>query len=379
MYKKKRRNKETPYGYTIMAKNMPTIRKGDVFMHYTGTIWRPPYEAASLLLEVTAGCTHHKCKFCTLYHDLPFKFRMSPLEDIESDLREVKRAMKGWNGGRTRRVFLTGANPFVLSYDKLTAIAELIRKYLPSIKSIGSFARITDVTPKTDEELVKLRDIGYDGLTIGIETGDDEALRFMNKGYTSADIIEQCQRLDAAGIHYSFFYLVSISGAGRGEIGAKLTADICNRIHPTLIGANMLTIYPDSELYAEIQRGNWQEEGELEKYKEVRTLIENLQIPTIFAAMGPMYGLYDARNKYYIAEQKLKYVLTSARSVTAHSEIQSFLIEKFGFRKAYCNLKIYYKPWLRLLINMAFPFRKYMPISPIKNLLAFEALNRGLN
>ena len=255
-------------------------------MHYTGTIWRPPYEAASILLEVTAGCTHHKCKFCTLYNDLPFKFRMSPLEDIESDLREVKRATKGWNSGRIDRVFLTGANPFVLSYDKLTAIAELIHKYLPSVKSIGSFARITDVTPKTDEELAKLRAMGYDGLTIGIETGDDEALRFMNKGYTSADIIEQCQRLDAAGIHYSFFYLVSISGAGRGEIGAKLTAELCNQIHPTLIGANMLTIYPDSELFAEIQRGNWQEEGEVEKYKEVRTLIENLQIPTIFAAMG---------------------------------------------------------------------------------------------
>ena len=157
--------------------------------------------------------------FVLLYNDLPFKFRMSPLEDIENDLREVKRATKDWNSGRTRRVFLTGANPFALSYDKLTAIAELIRKYLPSVKSIGSFARITDVTPKTDKELAKLRDMGYDGLTIGIETGDDEALRFMNKGYTSADIIEQCQRLDAAGIHYSFFYLVSISGAGRGEIG----------------------------------------------------------------------------------------------------------------------------------------------------------------
>lgn len=108
----------------------------------------------------------------------------------------------------------------------------------------------------------------------------------MNKGYTSVDIIEQCQRLDAAGIHYSFFYLVSISGAGRGEIGAKLTANICNQIHPMLIGANMLTIYPNSELFAEIQRGNWQEEGELEKYKEIRTLIENLRISTIFAAMG---------------------------------------------------------------------------------------------
>ena len=272
-------------------------------MHYTGTIWRPPYEAASLLLEVTAGCTHHKCKFCTLYNDLPFKYRMSPREDIENYLREVQKAIQSWNNQDIDRVFLTGANPFVLSFDKLTKIAELIHKYLSSVESIGSFARITDIMPKTDEELVELHAMGYDGLTIGIETGDDEALHFMNKGYDSSDIIEQCKRLDDAGIHYSFFYLVSISGAGRGESGAKLTAEICNQIHPTLIGANMLTIYPDSELYSEIERGNWHEEGELEKYKEVRTLIDNLQIPTIFAAMGAsnayqFYGrLPEDRNK----------------------------------------------------------------------------------
>ena len=65
-------------------------KQGGSAMHYTGTIWRPPYEASSLLLEVTAGCTHHKCKFCTLYNDLPFKFRMSPFEDIESDLQEAQ-------------------------------------------------------------------------------------------------------------------------------------------------------------------------------------------------------------------------------------------------------------------------------------------------
>ena len=29
-------------------------------MHYTGTIWRPPYESGSLLLEAAAGCTHHR-------------------------------------------------------------------------------------------------------------------------------------------------------------------------------------------------------------------------------------------------------------------------------------------------------------------------------
>ena len=267
-------------------------------MHYTGTIWRPPYEASSLLLEVTAGCTHHKCKFCTLYNDLPFKFRMSPLEDVESDLQEAQlwstdpiamltARLQGIPRPQCiQRAFLTGANPFVLKYERLMAIADLIRQYVPSIKTIGCFARITDVTLKSDEELASLHRAGYDGLTIGIETGDDEALQFMNKGYAAADIVKQCQRLDRAGIHYSFFYLVSISGAGRGEIGAKATAGVCNQLHPTLIGVNMLTIYPESELYKEIQRGKWKEESEIEKYKEIRTLLENLEIPTQFAALG---------------------------------------------------------------------------------------------
>lgn len=255
-------------------------------MHYTGTIWRPPYEASALLLEVTAGCTHHKCKFCTLYEELPFKFRISPLEDIEADLKEAHGLFRLRDTRKITRTFLTGANPFVLKFDRLMAIADLIHTYFPTNETIGCFARVTDVTLKTDEELAALRKVGYDGLTIGIETGDDEALQFMNKGYLAADIVNQCQRLDQAGISYSFFYLTSISGAGRGEIGAKLTADICNQIHPKLIGANMLTIYPESELYQEIQRGRWVEESEIEKYKEIRVLVDRLTIPVTFAALG---------------------------------------------------------------------------------------------
>lgn len=261
-------------------------------MHYTGTIWRPPYEASSLLLEVTAGCTHHRCKFCTLYNDLPFPFRMSLLETVEADLQEAARRLPGG----VSRVFLTGANPFVLQTDRLLDIAGRIHAHFPMCRSIGCFARITDVTPKTDEELLALRGAGYDGLTIGMETGDDEALRFMNKGYAAADILTQCARLDRAGIHYSFFYLTGISGAGRGEEGARRTAAVCNQLHPQLIGANMLTIYPDSALYDEIQNGVWAEETEMEKYRELRVLVETLCIPTTFAAIGASnaYQLWGA-------------------------------------------------------------------------------------
>ena len=267
-------------------------------MHFTGTIWRPPYEAASLLIEATAGCTHHRCKFCTLYNDLPFPFRMSPLEDIEADLLEAQTALHSPVGKLTAalqglpnregpgRAFLTGANPFVLKSDRLLEIAQLIGRYFPNIQTIGSFARITDIGLKTDGELEQLRAAGYDGLTIGVETGDGPSLTFMDKGYTPEDILTQCRRLDRAGIGYNFFYLTGVAGAGQGARSARASAELLNQLHPRLIGSSMLTVYPDSRLYQEIQAGNWREAGEVEKYEELKTLVSHLDIPVTFAALG---------------------------------------------------------------------------------------------
>lgn len=266
-------------------------------MHYTGTIWRPPYEAGSLIVEATAGCTHHKCKFCTLYEDLPFKFKPAPVEHIEADLLEAqtwyhdplrKAEERLFEIGKAscERVFLAGANPFGLKAKHLLEIADLVHEYFPGCESIGCFSRVTDVTRKSDAELQELAAAGYDGLTIGIETGDDKALAFMNKGYESKDIIEQCARLDAVGISYAFFYLVGISGKGRGTEGARRTAAVVNQTSPWLVGANMLTIYRSSELFEEIVAGNWEEEMEVEKYEEVKELVANLAIETEFAMLG---------------------------------------------------------------------------------------------
>ena len=267
-------------------------------MHYTGTIWRPPYEADSLIIEATAGCTHHACKFCTLYEDLPFRFRMSPLEEIEAALREAQlwgtdpmamlsARLQGIPRPQgPRRVFLVGANPFVLLPKRLEEIAELVRRYLPTVESIGCFARVTDVGLKSGEELRRLRTLGYDGLTVGVETGDDRALAFMNKGCQARDIVEQAARLDEAGISYSFFYLAGISGAGRGAEGALRSAEIFNQTRPRRIGSSMLTVFPSSELYREIQAGNWKEESELEKLGELKTLVEHMSVPTRFETEG---------------------------------------------------------------------------------------------
>lgn len=267
-------------------------------MHYTGTIWRPPYEWDSLLIEATAGCTHRACKFCTLYDELPFKFRWPDMGAIESDLLEAqtlstspgtfmlaRQLGQTWPQG-IRRVFLTGANPFALPTGKLLEIAGMIHRHLPSAETIGCFARITDSARKTDGDLKRLREAGFTRLTIGVETADDDALRFMHKGYTSHDILEQCRRLEAAGIDYAFFYLVGIHGKGRGGAGAKTSAAAFNQLHPFLVGPNMLTVFPNSELAREIERGTWQECSEHEKYREIRALVEHLDIPTHIALMG---------------------------------------------------------------------------------------------
>lgn len=266
-------------------------------MHYTGTIWRPPYEAGSLLLEVTAGCTHHKCKFCTLYSELPFQFRLSPLEDVEADLREAQMLvndpvyrlsaqLQGLPREQVRRVFLVGANPFAIHFDRMRTIAEMIRTYLPSCETIGCFSRVTDIARKTDGELRELCRLGFAGLSVGAETGDGEALAFMDKGYEPEDIIRQARRLDEAGITYNFMYLSGISGAGRGVEGALESAKVFNQTRPRIIGSSMLTVYQESRLYGEIQAGRWKEESELEKLEELRTLIAHLEIPVYFATLG---------------------------------------------------------------------------------------------
>lgn len=86
---------------------------------------------------------------------------------------------------------------------RLLEIAGLIRRYLPEAETIGCFVRVTDTADKTDRELSALGEAGYDGITIGVETGDGQSLAFMDKGCRPEDILTQCRRLDRAAIRYS--------------------------------------------------------------------------------------------------------------------------------------------------------------------------------
>ncbi len=246
-------------------------------LHFTGTIWRPPFEARSVLLQVTVGCTHHACKFCSLYGDL--RFRISPAEEVEADLRVVARYQP-----RARRVFLVGANPFVLSAGRLIRLADRIRDFLPKVRTIGMFARVSDILQKSAAELRELRARGITGISIGTESGDDASLAFMNKGTTAAEALEACRRLDEAGIEYYLTYMTGLAGAGNGTRAAHATAALFNRLHPYIVGIVSLTLFPDTPLMREIEAGRFVPMSERERLEELRTFLKELTVPVTISA-----------------------------------------------------------------------------------------------
>lgn len=242
-------------------------------MHFTGRTWRPPYEANSVILQATSGCTYNKCTFCSLYKGECF--RMSPLEEFEEDLVEIKNYQP-----YVRRIFLTGANPFAMSYENLKLRALTVRDYLIKCQSIAMFASIRDIQDKEVWQLRKLRAMGINGLSIGTESGDDETLTLANKGYTAAEILEQCSKLDEAGIEYYFVYMTGLAGKGGGYRNAINSAELFSKLNPYFISVDSLTLFPDTELYAMAQQGQFIPAGEQDRLRELQAFINHLQIRT---------------------------------------------------------------------------------------------------
>ena len=221
-------------------------------MHYTGLTYRPPYEANSLILQVTSGCSHNRCTFCTMYRDVPFA--VSPIEEVEADLREAARSWP-W----AQRVFLANGDAFCLPASRLEEIAQLIHRYLPEVRSIGGYASIKNIRTKSDDELQRLAKLGYADLNIGLESGLDDVLAFMNKGYTVAEARAQMARLHDAGLPFNLNIINAAAGPKRILEHAQANARIVNEARPTLIFVSPLHVDPGAPLEAEVEAGRFEE------------------------------------------------------------------------------------------------------------------------
>ena len=238
-------------------------------MHLTEPVYRNPYWPTWPLIQITQSCTHNSCKFCTMYRDVPF--RMQPMEWLEEDLRELQVLAPN-----AKTIQLLSANPLVLSFDRLMPRLQLIRKYLPNLQHMYAATRVDDIKNKTIEQLKALRDIGVDEISLGVESGDDWTLQRVNKGYTAQDILEQCHKLDEAGIRYWMTFLNGVAGREHSHDHAVHSAEIFNQCHPMLVGTGGLTLFPGTPLLEEAGRGEFTPLDEREMMQELHTFLQHL-------------------------------------------------------------------------------------------------------
>lgn len=243
-------------------------------MKYTEPIYRPPIEANSLLLQVTVGCTHNKCNFCTMYKDV--SFQMETLEQIETDLVEARVRYKN-----VSRVYLLNADPFALKADKLETIAEMIIQYFPKVEVITMYAAVRNIMSKSMDELVRLRKLRVKELWVGIETGDESTLKRMNKGHELSAAYEQMERLNEAGIKHNDMYILGAMGKGHELEAAQSSAKIINQTKPNLIGVATMGIFPGSGLSKMAQDGIFIPATELEVLEELKELVRLIDVPNM--------------------------------------------------------------------------------------------------
>lgn len=253
-------------------------------MHFTGTVYRNPYWPTWPLLEITQGCTHNSCKFCTMYKDV--QFRMSPMEWIEEDLKEL--AVTDLDAVTIQ---ILSANPLVLGYDKLAQVFEMIHRYLPKMEYIYLAGRVSDLKNKTTEELRKLKELGMREISLGVESGDDWTLERINKGYHAEDIPEQCHKLEEAGIDYWMTFLNGVAGKEHSHEHAVNSAKIFSRCKPSLVGTGGLTLFPGTPLLEEAQRGEFTPLSEKDMLEELKLFVENLTCDCSFITHHTISGV----------------------------------------------------------------------------------------
>ncbi|MGE5396145.1 MAG: radical SAM protein [Chitinophagales bacterium] len=239
-------------------------------MRYEGTVYRPPSEANSLLIQATIGCPHNKCTFCSMYKGT--RFRIRSLEDIKADIIMAH----DYYGPIVRSVFFPDGNTIIMKTDDLIHIFEFTRKVFPLVERITLYGSARFVCKKSLEDLQRLHEAGLNRIHMGMESGDDVTLAAINKGTTASQIIHAGQKVRGAGIQLSEYYLVGIGGVQRSQEHALESARVLSAINPDFIRLRTFVPVPGTPLYRDYTEGRFNLLTAHQALLETRTLIENI-------------------------------------------------------------------------------------------------------
>ena len=251
--------------------------------------FRPPSEADSLLLRVTRGCPWNRCTFCSMYKTMKFEIR--DLEEIQSDIELAKELY----GDRIRKVFIGDSNSLVVKTETLVRVLEFLHSSFPHIERVTSYARAKTIGKKPLEDLIKIYQAGLTRLHVGLESGDRDLLKRIEKGATPEEMIEGGRKAKKAGFEYSLYVLLGIGGEERWEKHAKGTAEVLNQVDPHFIRVRTFIPQPGSQLYEAMEEGCFQSACPETILKETKLLLEELHVTSQFVSdhvsnLLPLHG-----------------------------------------------------------------------------------------
>jgi len=269
--------------------------------------FRPPSEANSLLLRVTRGCPWNRCTFCSMYKGMKFEIR-----DLEEILGDIELA-KDLYGDRIGTIFIGDSNSLVAKAEMLVKVLNALFSSFPHIERVTSYARAKTIAKKPLEDLKKIYQAGLTRLHVGLETGDRDLLKEIEKGATPEEMIEAGRKAKEAGFEYSLYVLLGIGGEEKWEQHAKGTAEVLNQVDPHFIRVRTFIPQPNSPLYEAMGKGGFQSASPETILNETKLLLEKLQVTSQFLSdhisnLLPLHGKLpgDKEKMIQMIEEALK-------------------------------------------------------------------------
>ena len=217
-------------------------------MRYEGSIYRPPSEAYSLLIQVTIGCSHNTCTFCTMFKDK--KFRVRPIEEVFKDLEMARRAYPV-----VEKIFLCDGDALCLSNEKLMRILTRIAELFPECKRVSVYGTARDINRKSDEELKELLDAGMEMIYMGAESGSQAVLDKIHKDVTVREQIDAVKKAERVGIKMSVTFISGLAGLEGWEDHAIATGKMITEMNASYASLLTLMLDPAAPIMKDIESG----------------------------------------------------------------------------------------------------------------------------
>lgn len=252
-------------------------------MRYYGAVYRPPSEAHSLIVQVTYGCSHNTCAFCSMYREKRFAVR--PMAEVLTDFRMARECYP-----YVEKIFLADGDALVRKANELETILDTVRELFPECKRVTCYASPASIRIRTDTELQTLRSKGLTMVYMGLESGCNAVLERMTKGHDCTEIIAMGQKVRRNGIALSVTAITGLGGPALLERHALETAAALNAMNPEYIGILTLMVESGTPLYDWVQEGSFQLLNQSQVLEETRLLVEHLDSP------GSVFRMNHASN-----------------------------------------------------------------------------------